>query len=129
MRTCPPTFSSSSEPLDVDDWPRSIEKKLAIIWYDDCEKVLYATHQLEGTTSEWWDNYTTVNEDPEAITWAEFLAAFRRSHVPDGIVEMKKKEFRELQQRNLSVSEYLNKFIQLSRYAPEDVATDDAHQK
>ena len=42
---------------------------------------------------------------------------------------MKKNEFRELQQGSMSVSEYLNKFTQLSRYAPEDVASDDARQK
>ena len=41
---------------------------------------------------------------------------------------MKKNEFRELKQGSMSVSEYLNKFTQLSRYAPEDVATDDARQ-
>ena len=55
--------------------------------------------------------------------------AFRQAHVLDGIVEMKKNEFRELQQGNMSLGEYLNKFTQLSRYAPEDVATDNARQK
>nr|ADB85376.1 putative retrotransposon protein [Phyllostachys edulis] len=53
MRTCPPVFSSSSKPLDTDDWLRSTEKKLAITRCDDREKVLYAAHQLEGTTAEW----------------------------------------------------------------------------
>ena len=43
-----------------------------------------------------------------------------------GKVEMKKNEFRDLKQGNMSVSEYLTKFTQLSRYAREDVATDEA---
>ena len=126
MRTRPSTFSSSSEPLDADDWLRSTERKLAITRCDDREKVLYATHQLEGTAAEWWENYCATHENPQNISWAAFSEAFRHSHIPDGKVEMKKNEFRELKQGSMSVSEYLNKFTQLSRYAQEDVATDDA---
>ena len=129
MRTRPPTFSSSSEPLDADDWLRSIEKKLTITRCDDREKVLYAAHQLEGTATEWWESYCTIYEDHQSITWAKFSEAFRQIHIPDGKVKMKKNEFRELRQGNMSVGEYLNKLTQLSRYAPEDVATDDARQK
>ena len=50
--THPPTFSSSSEPLDADDWLRSIKKKLAIIRCDDRERVIYVSHQLEGASAE-----------------------------------------------------------------------------
>ena len=93
MRTHPPTFSSSSEPLDADDWLRSIEKKLAITRCDDREKVLYAAHQLEGTAAEWWENYCAAHENHQNISWTEFSEAFRHSHIPDGKVEMKKNEF------------------------------------
>ena len=129
MRTHLPTFSSSSEPLDADDWLRSIEKKLAITWCYNHEKVLYATHQLEGVAAEWWESYCAAHADHQNITWAEFSKAFRYFHAPDGKVEMKKNEFRELRQGSMSVGEYLNKFTQPSRYAPEGVATNDARQK
>jgi hypothetical protein len=36
-----------------------------------------------------------------------------------------KKEFSELQQDGMTVNEYLNKFTQMSRYAPDDVNTDE----
>ena len=42
---------------------------------------------------------------------------------------LKKKEFHSLRQGNRSVSEYLHKFNQLARYAPEDVATDGSKQE
>jgi hypothetical protein len=35
------------------------------------------------------------------------------------------KEFLSLKQSNMSVSEYRDKFIQLSRYAPDEVADDE----
>ena len=41
---------------------------------------------------------------------------------------MKKEEFPALKQGSLSVSEYRDKFLQLSRYAPEDVNTDAKRQ-
>jgi hypothetical protein len=40
-----------------------------------------------------------------------------------------KKEFPSLKQGNISVSEYRDKFIQLSRYAPEEVAEDERKQE
>jgi hypothetical protein len=38
-----------------------------------------------------------VNE-PDAITWQEFIDAFRDYHIPDGIIEIKEEEFCNLRQ-------------------------------
>jgi hypothetical protein len=40
-------------------------------------------------------------------------------------MKIKKKEFLSLKQGNMTVSEYRDKFIQLSRYALEEVADDE----
>jgi hypothetical protein len=45
------------------------------------------------------------------------------------IDEYQKKEFMSLKQGNMSVSEYRDKFIQLSRYAPDEVADDERKQE
>jgi hypothetical protein len=45
-------------------------------------------------------------------------------HVPKGLMIVKKEEFLALKQGSMSVSEYQDRFLQLSRYAPEDVDTD-----
>lgn len=81
IRTRPPTFSNSSEPLDANDWLRSIEKKLTIAQCNNREKVIYATYQLKGTTAEWWENYSAAHENPQAIIWVEFSAALRHCHM------------------------------------------------
>jgi hypothetical protein len=39
-------------------------------------------------------------------------------------MKLKKKEFTDLKQGYMSVNEYLNSFIQLSRYSPNDINTD-----
>jgi hypothetical protein len=40
-------------------------------------------------------------------------------------MKLKRQEFMSLQQRNLSVMEYLHKSTELSRYAPYEVDTDE----
>jgi hypothetical protein len=39
-------------------------------------------------------------------------------------MKLKKKEFTDLTQGSMTMNEYLNSFIQLSRYAPDDINTD-----
>jgi hypothetical protein len=44
-------------------------------------------------------------------------------------VKVKKKEFLSLKQGSMSVSEYHDIFIQLSRYAPDEVVEDERKQE
>jgi hypothetical protein len=64
----------------------------------------------------------------DTITWAEFTTQFRNYHIPAGLMKIKK-EFLSLKQGNMSISEYSDKFIQLSRYAPDEVADDERKQE
>src|ERR1041385_7914076 len=57
IRLHPPVFSYSTEPLDADDWLRSIERKLQVGHVLDGDKVSYATYHLEGAASSWWENF------------------------------------------------------------------------
>jgi hypothetical protein len=40
-------------------------------------------------------------------------------------MKLKKKEFADLKQGHMTVNEYINSFIQLSRYAPDNINTDE----
>jgi uncharacterized protein (DUF488 family) len=59
------------------------------------------------------------------ITWLEFSTHFRNYHIPTGLMKIKKKDFMSIKQGNVTVSEYRDKVIQLSRYALEEVADDE----
>jgi hypothetical protein len=128
QRTRPPTFSHSVEPMDVDDWLKTIEKKLQVVQCNNREKVLIASHQLEGPTIDWWDAYAEAHEEPESINWQEFRNSFRIHDVPFGMMKLKKKEFEDLKQGSMSVNEYVTRFTQLSRYASDNVDTDEKKQ-
>jgi hypothetical protein len=84
------------ELMDVDDWLKSVKKKLQVVQCNNREKVLLASHQLSGPTADWWDAYVEAHEEPVSINWLEFRAAFCAHHVPQGVIKLKKKEFHDL---------------------------------
>ena len=86
---------------------------------------MYAVGHLEGSTANWRDAYTAAHADANAITWDEFKNSFRSNHIPAGVMKLKQKEFLAVKQGNMSVSEYRDKFTQLSRYAPNEVEIDE----
>lgn len=127
-RLHPPKFGGSDNPIEADDWLREIEMKLEVVHADDRDKVLLAAQQLTGPALAWWQSYKEVNPDARTMLWDEFVKLFRDHHVPNSVVKLKRQEFMNLQQRTLSVAEYLHKFTELSRYAPFEVDTDEKKQ-
>ncbi|CAO2143978.1 unnamed protein product [Urochloa humidicola] len=64
----PPTFSHFADPIEANDWLKTVEKMLNIAQCSDREKVLYASGCLEGTARDWWDAYTAAHANAETIT-------------------------------------------------------------
>ncbi|XP_020168047.1 uncharacterized protein [Aegilops tauschii subsp. strangulata] len=125
QRTKPPTFSQVIDPLEADDWLRTIEKKLEIAYTKEVDKVPFATHCLEGAAALWWDNAKAMWPADDEITWAKFKEHFRKYHIPASIMKVKQHEFLALTQGSLSAREYLHKFNHLARYSLYDVATEE----
>ena len=53
------------------------------------------------------------------FTWAEFRMAFRAAYIPKPIMDMKRREFLDLNQGRMDVQSYGREFNHLSRYAPQ----------
>ncbi len=104
-------------------------KKLELLQCTDQEKVVFASHQLQGPASEWWDHFRMNRAEGQPITWEDFTEAFKKTHIPTGVVSLKKREFQALKQKDRTVTEYLHEFNRLARYAPEDVRTDEERQE
>jgi hypothetical protein len=88
----------------------AIEKKLQVVQCNNREKVLFASHQLEGPAVDWWDAYVEAHEEPESINWQEFKNSFRSHHVPLRVMKLKKKEFKDLKQGSMTVSNVCDSF-------------------
>jgi hypothetical protein len=87
--------------MDTEDWLRTVERELHTAQCNNREKVLYGPRLLRGAAQSWWESYLATHADLEAITWEDSRDNFRRYHVPEGLMKVRKKEF-----------------LQLSRYAP-----------
>jgi hypothetical protein len=110
--------------MEAKDWLKGVEKKLMIAQCTDRENVLFAAHQLFGTAANWWETYRNTHADVDSITWNEFKAHFHNHYVPRVTMKLKT-EFTDLKRSGITVNVYLNSFIQLSRYATEDINTDE----
>ncbi|KAL5764427.1 hypothetical protein ACOSQ2_017021 [Xanthoceras sorbifolium] len=62
---------------------------------------------------------------PEERTWEFFQKEFRRKYVGRIYIENMKREFMNLKQRQMTVTEYEREFIKLSKYATEMVMTEE----
>ncbi|KAK1617142.1 hypothetical protein QYE76_022659 [Lolium multiflorum] len=128
QNTNPPVFSKTEEPLDADDWLQTMENNLEVAGVEANEKVLFATHYLAGPARAWWTSTRAMNGG-QVMTWADFKLKFSKYHVPPGLIKKMRDEFRELKQGRMTVVEYRDRFLTLSRYAPDETDTTEKRQE
>ncbi|KAK1607741.1 hypothetical protein QYE76_031414 [Lolium multiflorum] len=63
------------------------------------------------------------------MTWADFKLKFSKYHVPPGLIKKMRDEFRELKQGRMSVVEYRDRFLTLSRYADDTATTEKRKER
>ena len=85
--------------------------------------VTFATFHLKGPAAQWWESHKGMLPAETVTTWQEFQLAFHARHIPQGLIDQKRKEFCKLSQGTMTVDEYQRKFLKLSRYAADDVCT------
>ncbi|XP_055803436.1 uncharacterized protein LOC129872477 [Solanum dulcamara] len=83
--------------------------------------------EFEGTVDpiddeqwlEWIERVSVPNAraKPPVLTWNDFVKEFYKKYVPPTYHDSKKKEFLNLEQGSMSIDEYQQKFLGLSRYA------------
>ncbi|KAK1683066.1 hypothetical protein QYE76_043914 [Lolium multiflorum] len=128
QNTNPPVFSKTEEPLDADEWLQTMENNLEVAGVEANEKVLFATHYLAGPARAWWTSTLAMNGG-QVMTWADFKLKFSKYHVPPGLINKMRDEFRELKQGRMTVVEYRDRFLTLSRYAPDETDTTEKRKE
>jgi hypothetical protein len=86
----PPTYSHSTDPLNADDWLKTVIKKLKMTQCTSREMIWYSTECLEELTAEWWNAYTVAHATPNTITWQKFKDHFHVHHIPSGTSSLSK---------------------------------------
>jgi len=106
-KTRPPVFSKADEPLEADDWLRTMEQKFSLIRCLETQKPLFAAQQLRGAAGSWWENFLVIQNPGHQVTRAQFKDAFRAHYILEGLMAMKAEEFLALRQGDKSVMEYV----------------------
>ena len=80
---------------------------------------------LEKDALDWWETVPGSPNRPMILTWNDFLREFAYKYTPPVYKSKKKVEFLKLEQNDESVAEYELQFVRLSKYAPEEIVTDE----
>ena len=128
LRSQPPTFAFATEPLDADDWLRPLERKFSALHVPAAEQVNFATYLLMGAAGSLWESHAATAAAGHVFTWEEFQTAFRAAYIPKPVMDLKRREFLNLNQGRMDLQAYGREFNHLSRYAPRDVTNDEDRQ-
>nr|KYP31621.1 hypothetical protein KK1_047965 [Cajanus cajan] len=80
-------------------------------------KLVYVVYMLVGEASFWWKGVQAMMKARgEVVNWENFKKVFLEKYFPDSARYAKEAESLRLQQRNMSIQEYVVKFEHLARY-------------
>ncbi|KAJ8761995.1 hypothetical protein K2173_006597 [Erythroxylum novogranatense] len=118
-------FHGTTNPEEAEAWMKRTERVLVQMKCSDEEKLEYAVSLLQGDALHWWESVPQSQAVPPVLTWRDFGELFRKKYLSRVYIQEKAREFLNLTQREMSVSEYELRFTQLSRYAPHIVANEE----
>lgn len=87
------------------------------------EKVLLATFSLTGEVQIWWEAKERVYWNRrQHVTSESFKKEMKKQYIPHATRDKKVAEFHNLVQGEMTIVQYENKFLGLSKYASHMVA-------
>lgn len=115
-RLNPPTFIEAKDPIEAENWLRTMERMFTYAHVEETEKVICASFMLRGSAGHWWDTLVSMGETVD-LTWGKFCEIFRTKYFSTTVRNQKLNEFIQLRQGSMTVTEYIMKFEELSRFA------------
>ena len=112
------------EPSMAENWLERTKRMLVQMHCTAEEKLECATSLLQDEAYQWWVSMTST-APLESITWKFFLDEFKKHYVGRIYLANIRREFHNLRQRQMSVTEYQREFTRLSKYAPEILASEE----
>jgi hypothetical protein len=116
----PPSFDGEiKKGEEAEAWLLGLKKYFRVHDFSENLKARVATFNLNGKASIWWEdlkNMKGVRE--EDLSWKRFEKYFRKKYLSERYFDEKAKEFYELKLGQLTIEEYVNKFLDLLRYVP-----------
>jgi hypothetical protein len=110
-KVSPPSNFSGARNSNVETWLYEMQRYLQLCAVPLSEQLPYATSYLKDAALNWWIS-TTKSNNP-ILTFPQFEIALKQRFQPVCGAQTARNELKKLQQGNLSVSEYTNRFYNL----------------
>ncbi|XP_074323592.1 uncharacterized protein LOC141660485 [Apium graveolens] len=124
----PPEFEGSADPTKVGIWLKDIEKAFALVKVEEDQKTEFPCYFLKGEDNYWWESKRAL-EGTHIMAWDRFTELCLEKYFPCYMKNQMELKFLELKKGSLSVAEYETNFIELSRFVPEQVDTEENRAK
>jgi hypothetical protein len=116
----PPSFDGEiKKGEEAEAWLLGLKKYFRFHDFSENLKARVATFNLDRKASIWWEelmNMKGVHE--EDLSWKQFEKYLWKKYLSERYFDEKAKAFYELKMGQLTIEEYVNKFLDLLRYVP-----------
>jgi len=117
MRHKPAKFNGKATPDDPGAWIRDCEKKFCVLACSNEQKLAFATFLLVSDVEYWWVGMQQqMQTREEEVSWENFKRRFLEKYFLDSAKHEREAKFLTLQQGNMTVQAYVNKFEYLARF-------------
>ncbi|XP_052735521.1 uncharacterized protein LOC128197508 [Vigna angularis] len=119
----PVKFNGKATPDEADDWICCNEKIFDAIDYSEAQKLVFATYMLAGVAEYWWRGLRMgMDARGEVAIWEDFRFKFLERYFPVNAKMEREAEFLTLQQGNMSVQAYKERFEYFARFYTQNVS-------
>ena len=123
LRNHPPTFKGRYDPDGAQLWLKEVERIFRVMQCNDVQMMRFGTRMLAEEADDWWvSTQPILHNEGAGITWAVFRREFSRRYFPEDVRGKKEIEFIELEQGDMSITEYAAKFVELAKFYPHYAA-------
>lgn len=125
----PPIYGGKVDPIALENWVRDIEKLFGATNCPEDMKIKVATFYLKEEADNWWSTVEVACLAESDFSWETFKERLRARFYPVALKWQKQQEFLKLNQGGMTVQEYTDKFVELSRFAPHIIPTEEEKAK
>jgi hypothetical protein len=119
------SFSHAPDAMDAQNWLNKMERVFTQINCPEDRKVGLAVDFLDGVAYDWWDMTSKDPRNANPMTWEQFKVHFNRRYFGTAIRDRMKNEFLHLKKGDKTVSEFEQRFTQLSQFVPDLIGTEE----
>ncbi|KAI3892075.1 hypothetical protein MKX03_030909, partial [Papaver bracteatum] len=124
LKLAPTEFSGTApDPYVAENWVQNAECILKRVVGTTFDWVNISTFKLQGEARDWRESAELTESEP--ITWKRVKELFFQELISDVSRDRNHSEFMNMEQGHMSLTEFSNNYISLSRYAPEVTSNDE----